>query len=63
LIEALAEVGSSDRLDRAVAAYRAKEITFSRAAELGGLSTWGFLSLMPKEQLDLQMLDQHVPSK
>jgi predicted HTH domain antitoxin len=90
LIETLAEMEGCDRstliksivrrgikalrLDRAVAAFRAEEITLSRAAELAGLSTWDFLALMPKEQLDLhydiaefeddlQRLDQHVLSK
>lgn len=57
-----------------MAAYRAEGITLSRAAELAGLSTWDFLALMPKEQLDLhygvcefeddlQMLEQRVSSK
>jgi predicted HTH domain antitoxin len=62
------------RLDRAIAAYRAEEITLSRAAELAGLSTWDFLVLMPREQLDLhydvaefdddlQSIKQHFLSK
>ena len=90
LIEALAEMEGCDRsalirsivrrgikalrFDRAVAAYRAEEITLSRAAELAGVSTWDFLALMPKEQLDLhydvgefeedlEMLGQHVPNQ
>lgn len=90
LIEVLAEMEGCDRstliksivrrgikalrLDRAVAAYRAEEITLSRAAELAGLSTWDFLALMPREQLelhygvseledDLQMIEQRVRSK
>ena len=57
-----------------MAAFRAEEIALSRAAEVAGLSTWDFLALMPKEQLDLhygvtefeddlQMLEQRVPSK
>lgn len=88
LIDALAEMEGCDRsslirsivrrgikalrLERAVAAYRAEEITLSRAAELAGLSTWDFLALMPKENLDLHYdvvdseaelhaLDKHLP--
>lgn len=41
------------RLERAFAAFRSEEVTLSRAAELAGLSTWDFLALMPKQQLEL----------
>ncbi len=68
-IEALAEMEGCDRstfiksvlrrgiralrFERAVADYSKGEATLSRAAELGGLSTWDFLVMMPQERLEL----------
>ncbi len=41
------------RLEQAVDAYRAEEVTLGRAAEMAGLGTWDFLARMEDQHLEL----------
>jgi hypothetical protein len=59
LIQSLAELEGCDRatliksLLRKGMAFRAEEVTLSKAAELAGMDLWDFLALMETEKLDL----------
>ena len=41
------------RFDEAVAAYRASQVTLSRAAEIAGISIWDFIGRMDEQELTL----------
>ena len=54
ILKSLLRRGMKEALfEDAVTAYRSGSITLSRASELSGLSTWDFLSRMPREGLEL----------
>ena len=41
------------RFDEAVAAYRASQVTLSRAAEMAGISIWDFIGRMDEQELTI----------
>lgn len=54
LIKSLLRKGVAQlRREQAVKAFRAEEVTLSKAAELAGMDLWDFLALMETEKLDL----------
>lgn len=54
LIKSLLRQGMKEmRLEQASAAYRRKEVSLGRAAELAGLAQWEFVAQMKDLQLDL----------
>jgi predicted HTH domain antitoxin len=54
LIKSLLRKGMAQlRREQAMKAFRAEEVTLSKAAELAGMDLWDFLALMETEKLDL----------
>ena len=43
------------RMDQAVRAYRTREVSLSRAAEIAGITTRDFLARMEPEQIELNL--------